>query len=140
MTTARFIGIEHRPRCVSAARELARLFDVSDRVCFLEGSFGVRHTPEADAYYLYNPFAENLFGARSRLDGDVALSVERFRHDVDAALRLVDAAPTGNYVLTYNGFGAEMPEGYTQIRVDEALPNVLRLWRKVSGAGRERAS
>jgi hypothetical protein len=131
MGQARLVGLEHRARCVSAARDLARLFEVSDRVCFLEGAFGVRHTPEADAYYLFNPFAENLFGQRERLDDEVALSLERFRRDVDTALQFFAAAPVGTYVLTYNGFGAEMPDGYLQIRRDVALPNVLRLWRKV---------
>jgi hypothetical protein len=140
MGRGRFIGLEHRGRCVLAARELARLFEVSDRVCFLEGAFGVRHTPEVDAYYLYNPFAENLFGARERLDNEVALDLERFRSDVEAALQLFETAPVGTHVLTYNGFGAEMPEGYVQIRNDLELPNALRLWRKVPREQRGRAS
>jgi hypothetical protein len=140
MGRARFIGLEHRGPCVLAARELARLFEVSEQVCFVEGSFGVRHTPEAEAYYLYNPFAENLFGERERLDDEAALSLERFRRDVDAALQFFDRAPVGTYVLTYNGFGAEMPDGYSQIRSDVALPNVLRLWRKVPQGQRGRVS
>jgi hypothetical protein len=33
-------------------------------------------------------------------------------------------------VLTLNGFGGRIPEGYELIRVDWELPAALRLWRK----------
>ncbi len=127
-----FIGLEHRPSCVATARELARRFGVSHRVCFLEGALGTRHVPESQAYYLYNPFAENLFGPGERLDDEVELHIDRFAQDVAATVELLRAAPLGTYVLTYNGFGAKLPDGYVQVRVAFDLPSVLRLWRKTS--------
>jgi hypothetical protein len=126
----RFIGLEHRPECVMAARELARRFGVSDRVCFLEGTLGVRHVPKAQAYYFYNPFAENLFGPSERLDDEVPLCIDRFTRDVALAVDLLRAADVGTYVLTYNGLGGPLPDGYVQVRVTFDLPSVLRLWCK----------
>jgi len=128
----RFLGVEQRPRLVSVARELARVFDVDDRVKFMPGMFGVGEVPPADAYYLYNPFGENLFGPEQQLDAEVELSDERYRRDIDAVERMLAEAELGTCLLTYNGFGGEIPSSYTEVRVDHDLPNILRMWRKTS--------
>ena len=98
----RFIGLEHRQRLVTAA----------------------------DAYYLYNPFAESRFGPESQLDADVELGEECFHRDVTATDALLRGAPRGTYVVTYNGFGGRVPESYEKVRVDRTLPNMLRMFRK----------
>jgi predicted RNA methylase len=124
-----FVGLEQRPRLVSAAEALTRLFEVDDRVSFRVGALGATGVPPADAYYCYNPFGENLFARSERLDHDVELSAARYRRDVAAAEALFRQAPVGTFVLTYNGFGGRLP-GYEVVHVDRELPNLLRLWRK----------
>ncbi|HEX7481258.1 MAG TPA: class I SAM-dependent methyltransferase [Polyangiales bacterium] len=124
-------GLEQRPRLLAAARELARTFAVDDRVSFVQGALGEVATPLADAYYLYNPFGENLFGCRERVDEDVELGRERYDRDVATIELLLRHAPVGTYVLTYNGFGGKLPASYREVRSDSQLPNVLRLCRKV---------
>jgi predicted RNA methylase len=126
----RFTGLEQRSRLVASARTLARLFDVEDRVSFVEGALGDVATPVADAYYLYNPFGEYLFGSTDHFDSDVERSDERYKRDVAAVQEILQRARFGTCVLTYNGFGGRVPSSYQQIRVDNALPNELRLWRK----------
>ena len=128
----RFTGLEQRSRLVASARTLARLFDVEDRVTFREGALGEIATPVADAYYLYNPFGEYRFAARSRLD-DVEPSDERYARDVTSVQKLLRRARFGTCVLTYNGFGGRVPASYRQIRVDNTLPSELRLYRKERG-------
>lgn len=128
----RFTGIEQRPRLVTAARELARVFEVDDRVTFLDGALGEVPIPDADAYYLYNPFGENLFGADDHLDEDVELGADRYARDVASARELLRRAPVGTCVLIYNGFGGQLPLSYQEIRVDHELPNPLCLWQKTS--------
>jgi SAM-dependent methyltransferase len=125
-----FVGVEHRPRLVEAARQLARSFDVSSRVSFVEDALGEGPMPAADAYYLYNPYGENLFWYGERLDDDVELSEPRFARDVAATEALFASVPLGTYVVTYNGFGGRMPSDYAALRVDRTLPNMLRLWQK----------
>lgn len=125
----RITGLEQRPRLVDAARELARVFGVEDRVSFVEDELGEGPVPVAEAYYLYNPFGENLFWYGERLDDDVELSEQRYARDVAATEALLESAPLGTYVLTYNGFGGRIPSMYEQLRVDRTLPNMLRLWR-----------
>lgn len=129
---ARFHGVEQRPRLVAAARELARVFDVGDRVTFSHAVFGpASPLPRADAYYFYNPFGENLFGPEDRLDDEVEVSEPRYVREVAAVEAMLGRAPVGTYILTYNGFGGGVPTSYATIRVDRKLPNTLRLWRRV---------
>jgi predicted RNA methylase len=128
-------GIEQRPRLVTAARELARLFEVDDRVTFLDGALGEIPVPEADAYYLYNPFGENLFGSQDHLDEDVELSFDRYERDIAAVRDLLQRAPVGTHVIIYNGFGGQVPLGYQELRRDHDLPNPLCLWTKTHARG-----
>jgi predicted RNA methylase len=129
---ARFTGIEQRPRLVDAARSLAGIFGVADRVHFRTGTIGCCPLPPAAAYYLFNPFGENLFDPHERIDTDVELTEARYRRDVATLQHLLAAAPAGTCVVKYNGFGAAMPPGYQRIAVDRELPELLRMWRKTA--------
>jgi predicted RNA methylase len=127
-----FVGLEQRPGLVDAARRLAEVFEVQDRVRFEQGVVGHAEIPRADAYYLFNPFGENIFGSDSHIAEDVELSEERYNRDVAFVEELLRDAPAGTYVLTYNGFGGRVPPEYREVRVDRDLPSVLRMWRKTS--------
>lgn len=126
-----FTGLEQRPRLVAAARALARLFQVDKQVCFIEGTLGRVATPVAEAYYLYNPFGENLLLPSEQLDKGVELSTQRYMRDIAAMEELLQQAPLGTYVLTYNGFGGRVPASYDEVCIARDLPNLLRLCRKV---------
>jgi predicted RNA methylase len=126
----RFTGLEQRSSLVASARALAKMFDVDDRVSFIEGAVGHVEAPVADAYYLYNPFGAYLFGSGHAVDTRLEFSAERYTHDVAAVEELLRRAPAGSCVVTYNGFGGRVPASYEQIRVDRELPSALRLWRK----------
>jgi len=127
---AYFVGVEQRARLVDAARELAQVFGVSDRVKFVHALFDSSPSPDTDAYYFYNSFGENLFEVENRLDEDVELGAARYRDDVVAAECMLREAPVGTHLLTYNGFGGMVPDSYSEVRVDRELPCVLRMWRK----------
>ncbi len=146
MTSCRYTGIEHRARLVAAAGRLARELGVADRVDFVLGRVEPEAPPVAGAhpegagapgssraYYLYNPFGENRFGPSGHLDEEVELGDARYRADVAAVEAILRAARPGTYVVTYNGFGGEVPEGYTPVRVDRTLPNMLEMWVKSAG-------
>jgi hypothetical protein len=128
----RFVGLEHREHLVACARTLARTFGVQDRAHFIHGALGEVRLPSADAYYLYNPFEENVLDSEERIDQSVELSGERMSRDVEAICLLLDGSPAGTYVLTYNGFGGALPPSYSRVRVDTEPPNPLCLWRKVA--------
>lgn len=136
--SCQFIGIEHRARLVTAARELARTFEVEDRIDFVQSTLSDATWPRADAYYLYNPFGENLCQIEYQLDGHVELGVERYKREIAAAERFIEHAPRGTFLLTYNGFGGRVPDSYEEIAVDRDQPYELRMWRKTRQAGNGR--
>jgi SAM-dependent methyltransferase len=129
----RATGVEQRPRFVQAARSLATRFEVQGRVSFLQGAIAEAAALTADAYYLYNPFAENLVAAHQALDAQAELSQERYARDIAAVEALFSRAPLGTHVLTYNGFGGQFPADYARVRVDESLPYELALWQRTRG-------
>ena len=125
-----FVGLEQRPFLVAAARRLAHLFDVNDRVRFVRGSLGEVPVPMAEAYYFFNPFGEYSFESDLVAERDLVVSIDRYARDIATAEQLLHGAPVGTWVLTFNGFGGRMPDGYELLRIDWTLPSVLRLWRK----------
>ncbi len=129
----RVTGLEQRPRLVAFAGDLARRFEVETRVDFVAQVFPDDGVPAADAYYLYNPFGENLFSALSWIDPDVELTRERFDRDVAATTAVLAGLPVGTLVVTYNGFGGTMPASFEAVQIDRDLPAELELWRQGGG-------
>lgn len=125
-----FVGLEQNPRFVTIARALARLFDVQERTRFVHATLADGVLPHADAYYLYNPFAQHLFAPSDDFGAGQTPNYERYRHDVMVVQDIFRCAPAGTVVITYNGFGGLMPASYEACRIDRELPCVLRMWRK----------
>lgn len=125
-----FTGIEQRMRLVAAARALARTFEVEDRVEFVQSTRSDGGWPQADAYYLYNPFGENLYRFEDQLDGEVESGLDRYKREIAHAERFIDQAPRGTLFVTYNGFGGRVPDSYEQVAIDRDHPFELRMWRK----------
>lgn len=140
LTPCRIVGLEERPSLVATAQALAARFEVDDRVRFVPGAFGDVPTPAADAYYLFNPFGEYHFDAALDADDGVVFSDARYARDVDAMTRFLSRAPIGTLVITYNGFGADLPASFEQLRVDLAFRGALRLWKKRRPPSRPRTS
>lgn len=130
VSQSRFTGVEQRSGLVAAARALARTFEVEDRVVFHERSIAAQGIPAADAYYLFNPFEENLHGPGDHIDETVALGLERYDHDVAVIEGLLDAMPAGTCVILYNGFGGRMPNSFDVVRHDGDPTRPLGVWRK----------
>lgn len=126
---AHFRGLEHRQSLVAAARGLATLFALEDRVDFEHTTFGAERAPRADAYYLFNPFAENLHAVTHRLDDGVEVSRSRFVREVLAVQRQLNTEPDGTLLLTYHGYGGPIPQGYELVREDPQI-KALKLWCK----------
>src|SRR5690606_40531568 len=99
-------GVERRGQLVAAARDLAALFDVDDRVTFIEGGVGTAEALAPDAYYFFNPFGEYVFRA-VEFDDDGIPTDEDVQRDLDATVGLLARAPAGTFVVTYNGFGGD---------------------------------
>ncbi len=132
-TRARFVGIEQRAHLVQAARDATRRLG-SKRVEILHGRLHDIDTAAFDAFYFYNPFAENLLGRTTRLDDYVHLSRERYKADVRQAAAVLTAAPAGTRVVTYYGYGGKMPPEYDLVHVERRHCGALQLWIKSEAA------
>jgi SAM-dependent methyltransferase len=136
---ARYVGVEHREELVQAARGLAQEFQVADRATFLHQPFASDIAVHADAYYLYNPFGENLFEGSQQLDASVELGDARYLRDVALAEELLRNAPIGTHLVTFSGFGGTVPRAYSEVRVDWTLTSILRMWKKTADPSCARA-
>jgi SAM-dependent methyltransferase len=123
-TSARWFGIERVPEMVAAANAAAAALGVADRARFLEGDAESLEWSMFDAFYLFNPFAEQLWAEHedplARRDAyleDVALTQQR----------LAEAIP-GTRVVTYHGFGGDMPPSYELLHREAAFEDELQLW------------
>lgn len=128
------VGLEHRPNLVMASRSLAQRCGVAPRVTFVDGALGRVPLPRVDAYYFFNPFGENLFGSKDCLDEEVVLTSQRYWDDLAATEALLDEAPVGTLVITYNGIGMNLPPTFVLRRVDRELPCLLKLYEKIDCA------
>ena len=121
-------GIEHRPHLVEIAREAAAKLGVA--ATFDGGTIEEQDAESVDGFYLFNPFAENLCPAEDCLDSSVELSAKRFDVDVDASVLLLSRARIGARVVTYCGFGGDMPEGFELTMREQCGGGRLELWVK----------
>ena len=63
-----------------------------------------------DAFYLYNPFAENIAG--HRIDATVPLTISLFKTYIRYVSAQLGGRPLGTLVVTYAGYADEIPSCY----------------------------
>lgn len=127
---ARWLGLEHRPHLVAAADALAEALGVAARARFIVASIADGPWPEADAYFLFNPFEENLHGADDHIDERVVLGPERWDREVPIVTERLAALPPGAIVVLYNGYGGGLPDSFDRLRDDGGALVSLSLWRR----------
>lgn len=128
-TGVTFVGVEHREHLVRAARQAARLVGIASAE-FVHGTIDAVDVVDFDAIYLFNPFEENLWHRELRLDDEVELSARRFAADVARVQRMLERARLGTRVVTFWGFGGQMPAGYWQVLRERTRCGDLDLWIK----------
>jgi hypothetical protein len=122
-----FVGIEHRRHLVDVAcrarerlgRDNAR-FKAADVTRMTWTSF--------DGFYLFNPFAENLYEGGDCIDRRVELSSRRLERDAARVERALRRARVGTAVVTYHGATARIPGCYEVEASERAGTDWLRLW------------
>jgi SAM-dependent methyltransferase len=127
LTDGHFTGIEQRSHLAKAARQAA-LDQGIYNVEIIHGNVTSVSFSNYDAFYLFNPFEENMF-ERQKIDGAVPLSATlytKYTRYVAAELR---AKPIGTLVVNYAGYSHEVPGCYKcQL---SGFAGRLKLWVKV---------
>ena len=99
------------------------------RVQFFEGDMSHLDWNLFDAFYLYNPFFENIH-EHSRIDGSIDLNEQQFDEFVLTTKAKLSDAKVGTRVVTYHGFGGRMPSGYELSLQEPWGGDYLELWIK----------
>ena len=122
-----FVGVELRPHLVRLARRIARGLALTN-VQFVDGDALDLDWSAYDAFYLYNPFAEQLCDTARALDRRLDLAPFKFREYVRAVRERLLVARVGTRIVTYHGFGAPPPDGYDLVATERT--DDLELWIK----------
>jgi hypothetical protein len=124
-----FVGFEHRPHLVQVARRMCEQLgipnarvDVADATTASWAGF--------DAFYFFNPFAENVYVAGDCIDDRVELTAERLTGDIRRVEKKLARAPVGTVVVTYHGATGPIPASYDLEAAERAGSDWLRVWAK----------
>lgn len=129
VTDGVFYGIEQRRHFVDVAQAAARGMGAK-RAHFLHGNMMTLDWGMFDAFYLYNPFFDDLhaFNPYTPTDHD---KVNLTLAHVEFVQRHLLRARVGTRVVTYHGFGGVLPPCY-QLYPQSGTPmEELKLWMRV---------
>ena len=125
-TSGKFTGVEQRKRLADlacAAIEEAKIANAE----IIHGNVAEINFSDFDAFYLFNPFEENL-ETMMKIDASVALSGELYQKYTEHVATQLAMAPLGTRVVTYCGSCEEVPLGYDCL--ESSLDYGLKFWEK----------
>jgi SAM-dependent methyltransferase len=121
-----FCGIEYRSSLAKIANELVIKFNIANAI-IQHGDITDVDFKNFDAFYLYNPFFENLIPAL-RLNNEVELSSSLYRYYFNHTEKQLDQTRTGTRLVTYHGNNFEVPASFRKVK--ENKDSTLKLWVK----------
>ncbi|MDI1313830.1 class I SAM-dependent methyltransferase [Prosthecobacter sp.] len=125
-TAGHFTGVEQRKRLVRTASELVERHRIP-RVEFQHGNINQVQFREFDAFYLFNPFQENVMPAL-RIDYDVELEPKLYTDYTAHVQQQLMRMPMATRVASYCGDDSEIPSCYACEKT--AFTGKLKLWVK----------
>jgi hypothetical protein len=109
-TEGRFTGVEQRSNLVAAARLAATDLGTSN-VEFIHGNVMDVNFADYDAFYLFNPFEENMLNGQ-KIDSAIPLTPALFKRYTSHVATQLGAMPLGTRVVTYAGYANDIPTCY----------------------------
>ena len=134
VTNALWHGVERDRELVAAAYATAIALRVDHRVSFTTGDIAAISWKAFDSLYLFNPFEAGLF------TGPISEPVEHsarwatYCNELERTESMLAEMPAGTRVVTYHGFGGEMPRDYSLAYRDPIGTDYLSFWIKRSNA------
>jgi SAM-dependent methyltransferase len=135
-TLGHFTGVEQRPCLAGLARDVIRRTGIQN-ADIIEANVADVDFSAYDAFYLFNPFEENLF-KMGRIDASVELSEVFYNRYTRYVAEQLSRAPLGTRVVTYYGYCEEIPLCYRH--EGTWFDDTLRLWRKTEPSPTETLS
>jgi SAM-dependent methyltransferase len=123
LTQASWTGVERDDEMVRAATAAAKRLNVEHRTHFIHGDMTTIDWSLFDSFYLFNPFGEMLIGPDDALERR-----ERYDAAINFVQRQLSCAAEGTRVVTYHGFGGDLPPGFELTHREPARDDELCLW------------
>jgi tRNA A58 N-methylase Trm61 len=123
-SNSHFYGIEYRPSLAKLANELIKHFEISNATV-LHGDVVEVDFTNYDAFYLYNPFYENLIPSH-QLNSEVKLSGSFYGHYLKYTEEQLDRTRPGTRLVTFHGNNFEIPDSFKKLK--ETEDRSLKLW------------
>jgi hypothetical protein len=140
-TSAHFAGIEQRPHLVTAARTAADEYQ-ADRTRFIHGNVVDVDFGSFDGFYFYNPFHEQICSTSLPIDDAaselVQVSPLFYRTYLVSTIAKLAGARPGTAVVTYHGFGGQLPSDYLRVHQENIGSDKLVMWVKKRSSQRTR--
>jgi hypothetical protein len=125
-TAGHFTGVEQRKRLCRAAQNMLDHYCIP-RVQILHANVMELSFGGFDAFYIFNPFEENLM-PELKIDDEVAVEMELYGSYIDYVRGQLTQARLGTRVVTFWGSCHEVPPSYDC--EETAFDGKLRLWVK----------
>ncbi len=125
-SSSHFYGIEHRASIAKIGNQIAKHFEISNATILHSNILDIDFS-NYDAFYLFNPFYENLEYSK-RLNDEVLLEERLYLTYLKYTDDQLDKAKVGTRLVTYHGNNFEVPSSYT--KVQDAFNGDLKLWIK----------
>jgi SAM-dependent methyltransferase len=126
LTEGHFSGVDFRGDLVAIARQAANDLELPE-IEFIHGNVLEIDFGACDAFYLFNPFEENMFQG-NKIDRAVPLSAELFKKYTNHVAAQLGARPIGTRVATYMGYANDIPSCYSC--ESTLFGDDLKLWTK----------
>ena len=128
-TDAVVVGVEQRSYLVRLCQRLAKHYGI-EQARFIQGNMMDMDWSSFDGFYLYNPFIENVYDAAIRIDNGLEQTRLLYERYVRIVQMNLHRARAGTRVVTYHGFGGQMPPGYVCKLREPMASDRLEFWEK----------
>ena len=128
MTEGRFTGVEQRHHLCEVARSVIGQAKLPNAE-IIHGNVTEIAFSNFDAFYLFNPFEENL-ETTLKIDATVHLCGDLYEKYTEHVARQLALAPLGTRLVTYCGSCEEVPLGYECL--NSSLDYGLKFWEKTN--------
>lgn len=109
-TPGRFFGVEQRAHLVTLCQDIARQYQL-ERVHFSQGNVIDLNFRDYEAFYLFNPFYENLH-KQSSIDQSLPLSRPLYSRYKKYVFEQLAGMPAGTRVVTHSVDKSQIPPAY----------------------------
>ncbi len=123
-----FVGIEIRQNLYEIANRKKEKLGAHN-VEFLLGDMSQLNWSNFDSFYLYNPFYENV-ASYNQIDDAIPLTKEQFSRYTATVTTQLRNCKANTRVVTYHGFGGDMPSDYYCEETKKIGSGELNLWVK----------